>query len=135
MISLQKKATPPIYEEAKKHLVDMLDTEGPRTSSQTARVSKSLGKLFSMQEDVALHMKMSLKGEKEVVLPSEEAVSIPSQKFNEEDANNSLSPSKQNVDVLSCSIDYQNDGEILGLKTEIANKFVASDPNHAGNYV
>ncbi|XP_042403372.1 uncharacterized protein LOC121992842 isoform X1 [Zingiber officinale] len=125
------KSTPPIYEEAKKHLVDMLDAEGPRTSSRTAHVSKSLGKLFSMQEDDALRMKMSHKGEKEIVLTSEEAVSIPLQKF-DEDANNSLSPSKHNVEVLSCSIDYQND-EILGLKTEIANKCVVSDPNHAAN--
>ncbi|XP_074559482.1 uncharacterized protein LOC141815434 [Curcuma longa] len=127
------KSTPPIYEEAKKYFVDLVDTEGPRTSSRTAHVSKSLGKLFSMQEDDALRMKMSCKCEKEVVLTSEEAVSIPLQKFNEEDANNSLSPSKQNVEVLSCSIDYQNDEEILGLKTEIANKCVVSDPNHAGN--
>lgn len=123
-------STPPMYAEAKKHLADILDTEDQTTISKTARVSKSLAKLFSMQEDGALRMKMSRQDEKEVVLPSEEAGSIPLQKLKEEDVHNSLSPSKQNMEVSSCPIDYLIDEAVLGLKTEFVDKCAASDPDH-----
>lgn len=128
-------STPPMYAEAKKHLADILDTEDQTTISKTARVSKSLAKLFSMQEDGALRMKMSRQDEKEVVLPSEEAGSIPLQKLKEEDVHNSLSPSKQNMEVSSCPIDYLIDEAVLGLKTEFVDKCAASNPDHDGNYV
>ena len=89
-----------IYQEAKKHIAEMLDTGDQRASlPTTAHVSESLGSLLSTPEYNALSPNVSHGSDKELVLPYEETGSLPMQQFNQDDATSSLSLSKQSLAI------------------------------------
>ncbi|WOL05837.1 hypothetical protein Cni_G14568 [Canna indica] len=110
------KPTTPIYEEAKKHITEMLDNGDKTASLPRAHVSKSLGRLFSMPEFDVLSPRASHGCDRELALTSEETTYLPLQQFNQEDASSSLS-TIQNLEIFSCSADHQND-EVLMLSSQ-----------------
>ncbi|KAG1355030.1 hypothetical protein COCNU_07G011420 [Cocos nucifera] len=107
------------YDEAKKHLAEILHTGDQINNLPSSHGSKTLGRLLNLPEYV-LSPRFSLASGKEFDLSPKQTLLSPSRQFKQEDVANHLSPSRQNSEITACNTSNQFDEtQVLESKPEL----------------
>ncbi|KAG1362633.1 hypothetical protein COCNU_10G008520 [Cocos nucifera] len=97
------------YEEAKKHLAEMLHTRDQINNLPSKHGSKSLGRILTLPEYHLLSPRDSPASDKELDLSPKQTRLSPSRQFKQEDAASHLSPSRLNSASTECNGSNQVD--------------------------
>ncbi|XP_073101496.1 uncharacterized protein [Elaeis guineensis] len=97
------------YEEAKKHLSEMIHARDQINNLPNKHGSKSLGGILSLPECRLLSPTESPASDKELDLSPKQTRLSPSRQFKQENAASHLSPSRQNSISTECNISNQVD--------------------------
>ncbi|XP_073001139.1 uncharacterized protein [Typha latifolia] len=106
------------YKEAKRHLIEILNTGNRSDDFPTEHISKSLARLLSLPEYNILSPKTS-PGKEELEFSPDESISSSLEKAEDEGATRILSPSRQDMESTKCDFSIGVDEQVVELKPEI----------------